>query len=69
MSFKAAEKLETQIKNNPGKVLALGAQISGASASGIPKLAIEGFLEVKKVYDTFEGLYLRKKYNYKIYNS
>jgi len=59
-SAKAGKKLATNVLNNPGRALEIGANIGSAAVSRNPKAALSTIPDVIKFYHTGKGLYLGK---------
>ena len=59
-SAKAGKKLATNVLNNPGRALEIGANIGSAAISRNPKAALSTIPDVIKFYHTGKGLYLGK---------
>ena len=59
-SAKAGKKLATNVLKNPGRALAIGANIGSAAVSRNPKAALSTIPDVIKFYHTGKGLYLGK---------
>ena len=60
ISFKAGERLATNVLKNPGRALEIGANIGTSAATKSPKAALPTLTEVIKFYHTGKGLYLGK---------
>ena len=61
LQLKQLKKLAPNSMKNPGRLLEIGTMIASAAASYKPKAALSTFPYVKMIYQTSEGLYLRKK--------
>ena len=59
-SAKAGKKLATNVFENPGRALEIGANIATAAATKSPKAALSTLPQVINFYHTGKGLYLGK---------
>ena len=60
ISSKAGKKLATNVLENPGRALEIGANIATAAATKSPRAALSTLPEVINFYHTGKGLYLGK---------
>ena len=60
VSSKAARKLARNALKNPSRFLAIGANVTAATASTNPKAALSAMPEVINFYHTGKGLFLAR---------
>ena len=60
ISAKAGKKIYTNVLENPGRALEIGANVATAAASRSPKAALSSLPEVINFHQTGNGLYLVK---------